>query len=102
MMAEIYARGPISCGIDASAIETYSGGVFWQSPGPYSIDHIVALVGYGEGYSEAAGKVIPYWNLRNSWGTPWGESGYMRIARGIDLLGIESGCNWAVPSPWNP
>lgn len=42
-------------------------------------------------------QVIPYWVLRNSWGTYWGETGWMRIARGINALGVESGCNWATP-----
>jgi cathepsin X len=62
-----------------------------------SIDHTISIAGWGEGYSEMAGKVIPYWVLRNSWGTPWGEGGWMRISRGINTLGLESGCAWAVP-----
>jgi len=28
MAAEIFARGPISCGVDASVIENYTGGIF--------------------------------------------------------------------------
>ncbi len=64
----------------------------------YSIDHIISLAGWGEGYSEQAGKVVPYWVLRNSWGSPWGEDGWMRIVRGINALGLESECNWAVPN----
>lgn len=35
---------------------------------------------------------------RNSWGTPWGEGGFARIQRGVDAIGIESACNWGVPS----
>ena len=70
MMAEIFKRGPISCEIDAGPIEAYTGGVFYDNSTDYSINHIIALVGWGEGYSEMAGKVIPYWILRNSWGTP--------------------------------
>ena len=90
MMAEIYARGPISCGIDGGLIEKYTGGVF-SSTAAWSIDHIIALVGWGE---EAG---VPYWVLRNSWGAPWGEAGWMRILRGKNVAGVESGCNWAVP-----
>ena len=37
----------------------------------------------------------PYWHLRNSWGEYWGESGYARVARGSNLLFLESGCAWA-------
>ena len=40
------------------------------------IDHAVVLVGYGSD----SGK--DYYILRNSWSTSWGDSGYMRIARG--------------------
>jgi cathepsin X len=99
MMAEIFARGPISCSLDAGPIESYSNGIFYDVSRDWSIDHTIALVGWGSGYSEMAGKVVDYWILRNSWGTPWGEGGYMRIGpRGTNVLGLESECNWAVPS----
>ena len=97
MMAEIYKRGPISCSLDAGPIESYTGGIFYDNSTQWSIDHTIAITGWGEGYSEMAGKVVPYWVLRNSWGTPWGEGGWMRISRGINTLGLESGCAWAVP-----
>lgn len=96
MMAEIYARGPISCGIDASYIEDYTGGVFTQTPADWSIDHIISLAGWG--VAEVDGQEIPYWVLRNSWGTYWGEHGWMRIIRGKNALGLESQCNWVVPT----
>lgn len=98
MMAEIFARGPISCGIDAGPIESYTGGIFYTNTDPNpSIDHIIAVTGWGEGYCEATGKVEKYWVVRNSWGTYWGEQGWMRIVRGVDMLAIEDACNWGVP-----
>ena len=30
-------------------------------------------------------------------GTYWGEGGWFRIVRGVDNLGIEDNCDWAVP-----
>lgn len=98
MMAEIYARGPISCGVDADPIEGYTGGIFDDKTGQNSINHIIAVVGWGVG-ADASGKTVPYWIVRNSWGTPWGERGLMRIIRGVNNIGIESGCGWAVPAP---
>lgn len=35
--------------------------------------------------------------MRNSWGTHWGESGFFRVVRGINNIGIESECAWATP-----
>jgi cathepsin X len=35
--------------------------------------------------------------LERSWGTYWGEEGWLRILRGSNAAGVESGCNWAVP-----
>lgn len=46
--------------------------------------HAVALVGYGVD----SGK--KYWLLQNSWGASWGENGYVRFLRGVDLCSIET------------
>jgi len=46
------------------------------------------------GQSESGEK---FWIGRNSWGTYWGEHGWFRLARGINNLGIEDACDWAVP-----
>ena len=42
---------------------------------PYCADHAVLLVGYSDDAE------IPYWKIKNSWTTGWGEEGYVRIAQ---------------------
>jgi len=76
MSAEIFARGPISCGVDASVIEGYTGGIFNDTTGAQSIDHIIAVVGYGHGVDPVTCPGgCDYWIVRNSWGRYWGEDG---------------------------
>jgi len=76
MKAEIYARGPISCGIDADTkFEAYTGGIYSEAKIFPSIDHEISVVGWG--VDEATGT--EFWVGRNSWGTYWGESGFFRI-----------------------
>jgi cathepsin X len=118
MMAEIYARGPITCAIAVTQpFVNYNGGIFQDTTGAKTPDHEISLVGFGVGTLNSPNLVLSravysssffpftdpqtntqYWIGRNSWGTPWGEIGFFRLVRGVDNLGIESnGCNWAVP-----
>jgi len=90
IMAEIYARGPVAAGIDATALETYTGGVLTVTQ-PANIDHIVSIVGWGEENG------VKYWIGRNSWGSYWGEGGWFRLIRGVDALGIEDMVSWGTP-----
>ena len=102
MMAEIYARGPIACGVDADPMEDYYGGIIYDRTGARSINHEISVVGWGEG-PLPNGTIVPYWIGRNSWGMYWGEHGWFRVIRGIDNLGIEDMCAWAVPkNVWGP
>mmetsp|Transcript_18886 Transcript_18886/g.36508 ORF Transcript_18886/g.36508 Transcript_18886/m.36508 type:complete len:345 (+) Transcript_18886:1247-2281(+) len=95
MMAEIYTRGPIACGIDAEPILNYVGGIFVDHRmKDKDINHIVEVTGWGEKDGQK------YWIIRNSWGEYWGEMGFARIARGRDDLGLEEECAWATPKTW--
>jgi len=66
------SRGPVSVLIDASdaTFQHYRGGVFRQSCGT-RLDHAVLAVGYDS----------QSYKVKNSWGTWWGESGYIRFQR---------------------
>lgn len=47
------------------------------------LDHAITAVGYG-----MAGDGTGYWLMKNSWGSGWGESGYVRIRRGSRGEGV--------------
>jgi C1A family cysteine protease len=79
----IYNYGPVECAIVAgNNFQNYTGGVFTTSDGTVT-DHGVMLVGW----DDSGG----WWILKNSWGTNWGETGYMRIAYGVSAVGSYSG-----------
>ncbi|KAL5864726.1 hypothetical protein ACOSQ3_002240 [Xanthoceras sorbifolium] len=74
------AHQPVSVAIDAGEgdFQFYSSGVFTGTCGT-DLDHGVTAVGYGV---NADGT--KYWLVKNSWGTGWGEEGYIRMQRDVD------------------
>jgi C1A family cysteine protease len=76
------ARGPVSVAIEADqqSFQYYNGGVLARGCGT-DLDHGVLLVGYDTTAS------TPYWIIKNSWSSSWGENGYIRLAM-IDGEGV--------------
>lgn len=73
------STGPLSVCLDASSWNSYRGGIMTQCG--HSVDHCVQAVGVDTGSNG-------YWKVRNSWGTSWGESGYIRLAYGQNTCDI--------------
>ncbi|AUV65279.1 cathepsin [Alphabaculovirus myunipunctae] len=73
--------GPIAVAVDAVDLTDYFGGIvsFCENNG---LNHAVLLVGYG------VENNVPYWTIKNSWGSDYGEDGYVRIRRGVNSCGI--------------
>ncbi|KAI4343672.1 hypothetical protein L6164_010993 [Bauhinia variegata] len=97
------ANQPVSVAIDAggSDFQFYSEGVFTGGCGT-DLDHGVAVVGYGTTIDGTK-----YWIVKNSWGTEWGEKGYIRMQRGTSdkegLCGIAMEASYPIKnSSTNP
>lgn len=66
---------------DQKEFQMYKSGVLDFDCGT-DLDHAVSIFGFGT----ESGK--DYWLVRNSWGTSWGDGGYVKMARGKNLCGI--------------
>jgi cysteine peptidase B len=73
MASWMATNGPISIAVDATSWQSYSSGVM-STCKSVQLDHGVLAVGY----------TADYWIIKNSWGTSWGESGYIRVKKGTN------------------
>jgi len=106
-LAASVANQPTSIAIGANfqPFLNYESGIFNNPSCPHttsSLDHAVLIVGYNTQGSQ------DYWIVKNSWGTSWGISGYVWMAKvsgnsaGVCGLALEPGYPYGqqpLPSP---
>ena len=79
----IYDYGPVAVTVAVDgAFQGYNGGVFNACWNDGTINHAVVLVGWDDNQGSDG-----IWFMRNSWGTWWGEGGYMLIEYGCSRIG---------------
>jgi len=80
--------GPVSITFQVVGdFRSYSSGVYVSNScgnRPEDVNHAVLAVGYG--HDDASGK--DYWIVKNSWGPAWGDQGYFKIERGVNMCGV--------------
>jgi len=68
----------------SNQFDHYGSGIFnvIGCPSQSNLNHALVVVGYG------TENGIDYWRVKNSWGTKWGDSGYIKIKRNNNMCGI--------------
>ncbi len=93
------AQQPVSIAIEAdqASFQLYKSGVFTGACGA-NLDHGVLAVGYG--VDSASG--LPYYNVKNSWGTSWGQGGYIWLVDDATLNNGAGQCGILTGPPSYP
>jgi C1A family cysteine protease len=50
----------------------------------WKLNHAILVVGYGTD----ADSGLDYWLIKNSWGSSWGEEGFLKLKRGTGHCGV--------------
>lgn len=76
LLQAVALEGPIAVAISAnSKFMSYKSGIYDDTTCSKAVNHAVLVVGYGTENS------VDYWLVKNSWGTSWGEEGYIKMRR---------------------
>ncbi len=84
----IFSKGPVAASVcSKTAFDNYDGGIFTtnETCSGSATNHAIILTGWKE--DPVYGTV---WILRNSWGTWWGDQGYMYIKAGTSSVGYNA------------
>ncbi|CAF1698323.1 hypothetical protein HID58_051109 [Brassica napus] len=77
--------GPVTIGFHVkTSFAFYESGVYTSSEcgsTTEDLNHFMLVVGYG------IEDGIPYWLVQNSWGTDWGEKGYIKVEMWKNMCG---------------
>ncbi|WKX92829.1 hypothetical protein Q1695_010678 [Nippostrongylus brasiliensis] len=83
----IAANGPATFGMNVTkAMYSYRSGVF--SPSKEDCEkhslgsHALTFIGYGTENGQ------PFWLVKNSWGSQWGQNGFFKLQRGQNVCGL--------------
>ncbi|XP_047544552.1 thiol protease aleurain-like [Vanessa atalanta] len=79
---QLFSIGPLMIGVNSEKLQPYRGGLLTDCQAG-AVNHAILLVGYGT--DENGNK---YWLAKNSWGTVFGEHGYLRMLRGVNCLNL--------------
>jgi len=84
LLQSAFTYGPTSICVDANSWQDYDSGILtaWECAWIDMLDHCVQVVGWN------LNAQTPYWSVRNSWSTDWGENGYIRLAYGQNTCGM--------------
>lgn len=85
LMAAVMAEGAATAILNADPTLFYPGGIFNDPSCVSTMGHAVTLIGFGT--DEVTNT--DYWIVKNSFGAAWGEGGFFRIIRGVNMCGIE-------------
>ena len=86
VLRSVISEHPVSVAVDATKWQFYHGGVFNHEDCGKRLNHAVQIVGYNQD-----GK---YYIVRNSWGTTYGEDGYIRVVMDHDMCGISQSASF--------
>jgi C1A family cysteine protease len=84
MKTAVATVSPLSICLDAENWQFYTSGIMTAAQcGGVVLDHCVQIAGY-----DTTNAASSYWNVRNSWGTDWGEKGFIRLEYGHNTCGL--------------
>lgn len=84
----LYEVGPVSVSFTVvPGFKDYKSGIYVNSTcpnGPLDVNHDVVAVGYG------TENGMDYWVIKNSWGQTWGDHGFFKMQRGVNMCGVQN------------